>query len=250
MSETRTTERTSELSLDQAQHRWNEFVDAIGHELRTPLTAIIGFQELLEDGIYGKLPDPCQTAVGRIGSASQELLALLNGMVDLARPAQAPPELEIDDVSLDLLFAEAAQVGRRLAPDRDVRWSDEPASGLGSIHSDARRLQRALFLAILAAVRATPGGQLHLSARRLDDIDGAELHLRGAAFDHLPTPPLADIVLHRAREGEDRSLLRLSLAVDTLTLLGCGVRLEQGALVVRLVSAEMLGRRSTVDGRR
>ncbi len=238
MSETTpNAERHQEPTLDQAQQRWNEFVDAIGHELRTPLTAIIGFQELLEVGIYGKLADTCQGAIGRIGSAAQELLALLNGMVDLARPAQAPPELDIDDVSVDLVYADAVEVGRRLAPDRDVRWSDEPATGLGIIRSDARRLQRALFLGILAAVRATPGGELHLSATRLEGLDGAELRLRGAAFDHLPTPPLVDIVLHRAREGEDKSLLRLSLAIDTLALLGCHVRLEQGALVVRLVSA-------------
>ena len=230
-------ERHHEPTLEQAQQRWNEFVDAIGHELRTPLTAIIGFQELIEDGIYGSLPDPCRGAIGRIGSSAQELLALLNGMVDLARPAQAPPELDLDDVSLDLVFADAAETGRRLAPDRDVRWADEPATGLGMIRSDARRLQRALFLGILAAVRATPGGQLHLSASRLHDEDGAEFRLRGPAFDHLPTPPLVDIVLHRASEGEDRSLLRLSLAVDTLALLGCGTRLERGDLVVRLVSA-------------
>ena len=228
--------RHDEPTLDQAQQRWNEFVDAIGHELRTPLTAIIGFQELLEDGIYGKLAEPCRGAVGRIGSSAQELLALLNGMVDLARPAQAPPELDLDDISLDLVFAEAAEVGRRLAPDRDVRWSDEPASGLGVIRSDARRLQRALFLGILAAVRATPGGELTLSARKADDGDGATFLLRGPAFDRVPRPPLVDIVLHRAREGDDRSLLRLCLAVDTLALLGCTVELEQGTLVIRLTS--------------
>ena len=241
MSETPNAERHRETSLDEAQHRWNEFVDAIGHELRTPLTAIIGFQELLEDGIYGQIPQPCRGAIGRIGSSAQELLALLNGMVDLARPAQSPPELDLDDVSLELVYREACEVGRRLAPERDVQWGDEPASGLGTIRSDPRRLQRALFLAVLAAVRATPGGQLSLSARSLGDGMGAELRLAGPTFDRLPHPPLVDIVLDRAKEGDDKSLLRLSLAVDTLALLGCSVDLiTQGTptLVVRLVPAQ------------
>ena len=236
MSETPNAARHDEPTLGEAQQRWNEFVDAIGHELRTPLTAIIGFQELLEDGIYGKLPDPCRGAVGRIGSSAQELLALLNGMVDLARPAQAPPELDLDDVSLDTVFADAAETGRRLAPERDVVWSDEPAKGLGSIRTDQRRLQRALFLGILAAVRATPAGSLHLKARSLGEGQGAEFRIEGPAFEHVPRPPLVDIVMHRAREGDDRSLLRLCLAVDTLALLGCTVELEQGpTLVVRLI---------------
>jgi signal transduction histidine kinase len=243
MSDARTPDaaRHHETSLDDAQQRWNEFVDAIGHELRTPLTAIIGFQELLEDGIYGKLPDPCRGAVGRIGSSAQELLALLNGMVDLARPVQAPPELDLEDVSLEHVFAEARDTGRRLAPERDVRWSDEPASGLGAIRTDHRRLQRAIFLALLAAVRATPGGQLHLSAQALPG-GGAELRLRGPAFDDVPKPPLVDIVLHRAREGDDRSLLRLCLAVDTLALLGCPVELVPPAtLVIRLLAVPTPG---------
>ena len=239
MSETPDAARHQEPTLDQAQQRWNEFVDAIGHELRTPLTAIIGFQELLEDGIYGSIPDPCRGAVGRIGASAQELLALLNGMVDLARPAQSPPEIELDDVSLDHVFAEAADVGRRLSPERDVAWSDTAATGLGTIRSDARRLHRALFLGILAAVRATPAGHLHLSAQPLADGDGAELRLEGPAFEHVPRPPLVDIVLRRGREGDDRSLLRLCLAVDTLALLGCSVELEVGpTLVIRLVSID------------
>ena len=229
--------RHEEPTLDEAQQRWNEFVDAIGHELRTPLTAIIGFQELLEDGIYGNIPDPCRGAVGRIGSSAQELLALLNGMVDLARPSQSPPELDLDDVPLDLVYADAAEVGRRLAPERDVSWSDEPVAGLGTIRSDQRRLQRALFLGILAAVRATPGGHLKLSARPIAGA-GAELRLAGPAFDDVPRPPLVDIVLRRGREGDDRSLLRLCLAVDTLMLLGCQVELEDGpTLVIRIVPA-------------
>jgi signal transduction histidine kinase len=225
--------RHREPTLEEAQHRWNDFVDAIGHELRTPLTAIIGFQELLEEGIYGELAEPCRGAVARIGISAHELLALLNGMVDLARPAEAPPELDLATVPLDAIVAEAAETGRRLAPERDVAWSDALHPGLGSIRSDARRLQRALFLGVLAAVRATPGGALHLSAEPADD--GAILRLRGPAFDRLPEAPLAHIILDKPAEGGDRSLLRLCLAVDTLALVGCSVELLPGDAPTLLV---------------
>lgn len=230
--------RHSEPTLDEAQHRWNDFVDAIGHELRTPLTAIIGFQELIEEGVYGSFDEHARGAIGRIGSSAHELLALLNGMVDLARPAQAPPELDLARTSLDVVAAEAAEIGRRLAPERDVSWTDEVDPDLGSILTDPRRVQRALFLAILAAVRATPGGALHLSARPAGD--GAELRLRGPAFERIPRPPLVDIILDKSREGEDRSLLRLCLAVDTLALVGGRVDLETAdttTLVIHLHDA-------------
>lgn len=236
--------RHSEPTLDEAQHRWNDFVDAIGHELRTPLTAIIGFQELIEEGVYGGLEEPTRGAIGRIGTSAHELLALLNGMVDLARPAQAPPELDLVRTPLDGIVAEAAEIGRRLAPERDVAWSDDTDAELGSILTDTRRVQRALFLAILAAVRATPGGALHLSARPAGA--GAELRLRGPAFERIPRPPLVDIILDKSREGEDRSLLRLCLAIDTLALVGCGVDLEKAegttTLVISLNDAGSAGK--------
>lgn len=222
--------------------RWNTFLDATGHELRTPLTAIMGYQELLEDGVYGQLNQRGQEAVGRIGAAARELLSLLNGMVDMSRPEALAPDLDIEPVDLNGLLQEAAETGRRLGPERNVTWSDDLPDRLPVLHSDPNRLQRALFLAVLACVRATPGGALHLSARA--DGDGAVVELHGVGFSTLPEPPIQNVVRDGGEAEEERSLLRLLIAIDSIGKLGGSASLDEadrdraGTLRLRLADID------------
>jgi len=209
-----------------AQEGWSRFLDAVGHELRTPLTAILGYQELLEEGVYGQLEPKGAEAVRRVGAAAHELLSLLNGMIDLGRPDGQPPELDIAPVPLTGLLREVAASGQRLGPERGVDWSDDVPDDLPIVTSDPNRLQRALFLAVLAAIRATPGGAIRMSVAPEDD--GATIRLHGVGFQDLPEPPLADLVLRRAEDDTERSVLRMAVALHGLRRLGGSWTLETG----------------------
>ena len=48
-------EKARELEI-ASQHK-SQFVANMSHELRTPLAAMLGYAELLQEGIYGALPD-------------------------------------------------------------------------------------------------------------------------------------------------------------------------------------------------
>ena len=57
-------EQLSELERLRA-----EFVSVASHELKTPLSVIKGYVSLLEDGIYGEVPEEQQKVLGAIGGA-------------------------------------------------------------------------------------------------------------------------------------------------------------------------------------
>ena len=59
----------------------SEIISLLSHELRTPLQAIVGYAELLEEGIHGKLNPDQLTDVNRIQESQHQLLALLNAIV-------------------------------------------------------------------------------------------------------------------------------------------------------------------------
>src|SRR5687768_8696407 len=61
-----------------------DLIGVLGHELRTPLAAILGYQELLSDGLYGDLSDRQREPVERIHQSAQQLLHLLDGLQELA----------------------------------------------------------------------------------------------------------------------------------------------------------------------
>ena len=61
------------------------FLATMSHELRTPLTAIIGYEELLVDGLFGPISDTQKRHLARIGVSAKHLLALIDQILTLAR---------------------------------------------------------------------------------------------------------------------------------------------------------------------
>ncbi|RPI44779.1 MAG: GAF domain-containing protein, partial [Hyphomicrobiaceae bacterium] len=82
--------RTRELAttiqeLEIASQHKSQFVANMSHELRTPLTAVLGYAELLQEGIYGALPEKSLPILTRIRSNGQHLLGLINTVLDISK---------------------------------------------------------------------------------------------------------------------------------------------------------------------
>jgi len=61
------------------------FLATMSHELRTPLTAIIGFEQLLADGVSGPVSEGQKQPLRRIKACAQQLQSLIEEMFLLAR---------------------------------------------------------------------------------------------------------------------------------------------------------------------
>ena len=62
------TERQAVEQLLEVDRVKDAFVSSVSHELRTPITSILGYTELLQEGVLGALPAAQADAVG--GSAA------------------------------------------------------------------------------------------------------------------------------------------------------------------------------------
>ncbi|OFV91434.1 MAG: hypothetical protein A3J75_02950 [Acidobacteria bacterium RBG_16_68_9] len=70
----------------QAAHRVkSEFVSTVSHEVRTPLNVIVGYTNLLIDGVFGAPPPEQLSPLECIAEQSTQLLDLIQGMLDLNR---------------------------------------------------------------------------------------------------------------------------------------------------------------------
>jgi len=94
------------------------FVSDASHELRTPLTSIRGYTELLQ---AGALNDPAakRQALDRIAHESERMGVLVDELLTLARLDERKP-LQLADLDLSALAADAVNDFRAVAPDRSI----------------------------------------------------------------------------------------------------------------------------------
>ena len=102
----------AEVAMQQAEAAKNEaesangaksdFLAVMSHELRTPLAAIMGYQELLADGITGPITDAQAQQLGRIKASARHLLSLIDEILtftrlDAGRETVLPEKMDLEE---------------------------------------------------------------------------------------------------------------------------------------------------------
>lgn len=86
--------------LEAASRHKSQFLANMSHELRTPLNSVLGFTELLVDGVYGELPDRAKTTVARVQANGHHLLGLINDVLDLSKIEAGQLTLALEEYSV------------------------------------------------------------------------------------------------------------------------------------------------------
>lgn len=203
--------------LEQATEARETFFDLATHELRSPLSAILGYQELLEDGMYGSLDEQATDVVARLGRSSQHLLHLIDGVVELSRLRSGTVQPDIDSVNLSIVLASVADSFRTQAVERGLEPRVRVTPSLHTIRSDQDRLVRALDLLMTSAVKNPEGQWIGLDVTR--DASGATVRLTGTRM----------VVLHQVDDLAFRLGLRVAVADGIARVLGGSLDLETDA---------------------
>jgi len=77
--------KSSNEKLQKLNAHYLNMLSFVSHELRSPLISILGFAELLEDEIFGKLNDEQKDSVAIIINSSKNLLNMTKSYLDLSR---------------------------------------------------------------------------------------------------------------------------------------------------------------------
>jgi len=155
-------ERRAEL--ERASRMKSEFLATMSHELRTPINAMIGYNSLLREGLFGALTGKQEDALDRMKRAAEHLLSLVNDVLDLSRVEAGQIYLCAEEIDLRDFIDGLSESVRPLAIQKSLTYSVEVDPDLPSIMTDATRLRQVLLNLLSNAVKFTDSGSVALRA--------------------------------------------------------------------------------------
>lgn len=148
--------------LAAASRLKSEFLANMSHELRTPLTAILGFAEILLEGLDGKLADEQADDVIHIQRSGQALLTMINDILDLSKIEAGRMNVQLRPFELGPLLSEVAAAFKARADTKGLELSidavPEPLTAVG----DRERTRQVLANLVANAIKFTAEGSVRI----------------------------------------------------------------------------------------
>jgi signal transduction histidine kinase len=169
-----------------ANEHKSQFFATMSHELRTPLNGMLGFTELLLDGLYGALPEKALEVLARVLNDGKHLLGLINDVLDISKIDAGQLTLSLEDYSLPALVENVVASTASLARAKGLEVKTEVPSILPIAHGDERRITQVLLNVVGNAIKFTDSGSVVIRAKLVDN------HFTIAVQDTGPGIPLSD----------------------------------------------------------
>ncbi len=169
------------------------FMASMSHELRSPLNSIVGFAQLLEQGMEGELVPEQRESVTMIRRGAEELISLLTDILDLARLEAGKLKLTRRWTPSVEILTEAVRVGRSIVEGQDVEIEAELQPGLPPVYVDHPRIVQAVVALFRNAASSLSKTRIRLRARVALGPPGPERHLRVEILDALGAIPSDEV---------------------------------------------------------
>lgn len=146
----------------------SSFLANMSHELRTPLNSILGFNQVILEGLDGPLTEDMETDLGLINKSGQHLLALINDVLDMAKIEAGKLALTLEPIVLTDMLDDVLRTVDPLANDKSLSLEMESALDVGMIiMADSVRLRQILINLIGNAIKFTDGGSVTVEAKKV-----------------------------------------------------------------------------------
>jgi len=220
---------------DTASRAKSTFLANMSHELRNPLNAVVGMTALM---LHDELPEKQRRRAESVGKASDQLLALMNDILDLAKIEARHVELEQVDFELAAVAEDVAKslVGRaqekgidlRVLIDADLPWM---------VRGDPLRLRQIVTNLLNNAIKFTDEGSVTTRLRLLRDPadEPGSLLIEGRVQDTgVGVSSEAKAILFEPFKQAEKSTARrrggtglgLTISRELAELMGGGIRVE------------------------
>ena len=150
-----------------SEHK-SQFVANMSHELRTPLNAVLGYSELLADGLYGNIPQKGLEVLERIQANGKHLLNLINDVLDISKIEAGQLTLALDDYSVEAIVQSVVAATGSLAQAKGIEVKTSVPNDLPMGRGDERRLTQVLLNLVSNAIKFTDTGEVEVRVQAVN----------------------------------------------------------------------------------
>jgi signal transduction histidine kinase len=152
--------------LRHADEMKSRFLSDMSHEFRTPVNAILALTRLLEEG---DLTSEGMKQVAMIQRAAQELEAIVNDLLDLAKIEAGKVDVRPTEVDVANVFSALRGMLRPLLLNRSLSLVFEDGGELPPLFTDEGKLSQILRNFISNALKFTEAGEIRVAATVIGD---------------------------------------------------------------------------------
>ncbi|WP_407356121.1 PAS domain S-box protein [Methanolobus sp. WCC5] len=160
----------AKLASDNANRSKNEFLANTSHELRTPLSSIIGFSDLLLEGVMGQLDEGQEKYVSTINQSGHLLLNLINNILDIAQMELGEMQLNCTSFDLENAINDVCSMMTIQSKRKNITMLIDISLQQTEIVADAMKIKEILYNLIDNALKFTPdGGKVTINTIQRND---------------------------------------------------------------------------------
>jgi two-component system sensor histidine kinase BarA len=167
LEEKNRTLKEQNVRLQELDKLKSNFLATVSHELRTPLTSVIGYSEMLLEGMAGQMNDEQREYVKTIMEKGESLLALISQILDLSRIESGNLRLNVTDFALREVLKAATTSIIPQAAKKSITVDINVADDLPYIKGDRDKIGQIVVNLLGNSVKFTPqGGKITLRSAR------------------------------------------------------------------------------------
>ncbi len=149
----------------------SNFISKVSHELRTPLQAILGYTDILTEGLQGDLNYSQKLMVKQVNEAGEQLLNLISQILDfenIEKEASSLPNTEV--FTLEGMFNYISNVVNPVAMKKKIKLNFVLEDRNIQLESNRTYVQRILLNLVSNSIKfSTENTKIIISARDIDN---------------------------------------------------------------------------------